>query len=197
MKWILAILLLNSIASFGQVEDSTKYIWYKAQYGQRLPRGWWDSVAHMPYYDTSGVRPSRPGAIMMRPADKEFYKWNGTNWIGLGGGSSATLSNVGSGFRWVKTPGGQVKSAENTNTITWDSTSNTLKANVDTSYIASISDLKDSSAALRAAIGSGGGGMDSARLDSIIGSKPYRERTLVAPQGCGLIVNGNSISQSG
>jgi len=52
------------------------------------------------------------------------------------------LSNVGSGFRWVKTAGGQVKTAENTNTITWDSTANTLKANADTSYIATQSDLR-------------------------------------------------------
>jgi hypothetical protein len=57
------------------------------------------------------------------------------------GGSGITLNNVGAGYRWVATPGGDIKSAENTSTIVWDSTSNTLTARVDTSNIATQYDL--------------------------------------------------------
>ena len=103
MKWILAILLLISAASFGQVgrgDDSTKYIRYQNQYGQRMPRSWWDSVAHMPYGDTAAFpKPCRPGAIMMH-TDKIFYKWNGGGWEGMGsGGGSADSTTFATNYR--------------------------------------------------------------------------------------------------
>lgn len=102
MKWILAILLLISAASFGQIgrgDDSTKYIWYQNQYGQRLPRSWWDSVTHLPYGDTAIFpKPSRPGAIMMH-TDKVFYKWNGGGWAALGGGGSADSTIYSTNYR--------------------------------------------------------------------------------------------------
>lgn len=44
MKWILAILLFVSGAAIGQSDDTDKYIWYKFQYGSRMPRFWADSV---------------------------------------------------------------------------------------------------------------------------------------------------------
>lgn len=44
MKWILAILLLVSATVSGQSDDTDKYIWYKFQYGSRMPRFWADSV---------------------------------------------------------------------------------------------------------------------------------------------------------
>lgn len=44
MKWILAILLFISASAIGQSDDTDKYIWYKYQYGSRMPRFWADSV---------------------------------------------------------------------------------------------------------------------------------------------------------
>lgn len=44
MKWILAILLFISGTAFGQSDDTDKYIWYKFQYGSRMPRFWSDSI---------------------------------------------------------------------------------------------------------------------------------------------------------
>lgn len=70
------------------------------------------------------------------------------------GGSSVTLSNAGTGYRWVKTPNGQIKTVDGNNTIVWDSTTNSLSARVDTSYISTQSDLKDTAAALRSTINS-------------------------------------------
>lgn len=86
MKWILALLLFVSAAASAQIglrDDSTKYIHYKYQYGSRMPRLWADSALHMPYYDTTIVKPQKPGAIMMH-TDKVVYKWNGNGWEALG-----------------------------------------------------------------------------------------------------------------
>lgn len=96
MKWIFLLLTLISIASYGQTDDSSKYIWYKFQYGSRMPRNMADSVGHMPYLDTmqlisDGVK-ARPGAIVMRPQDKLFYQWDGDKWGLLGGNSIDTTS---------------------------------------------------------------------------------------------------------
>lgn len=44
MKWILAILLFVSGTAIGQSDDTDKYIWYKFQYGSRMPRFWADSI---------------------------------------------------------------------------------------------------------------------------------------------------------
>lgn len=88
MKWILALLMLISLSAIGQTDDSTRYIWYKAQYGQRMPRGWWDSAAHMPYGDTAlFAKPQKPGALMMH-TDKNFYRWDGIGWRSMASGSS-------------------------------------------------------------------------------------------------------------
>jgi hypothetical protein len=63
--------------------------------------------------------------------------------VGGGGGGSANLSNVGAGYRWVKTADGQIYTVANSNTVKWDSTSNSnsLTAKVDTSLIATQYDL--------------------------------------------------------
>lgn len=63
-------------------------------------------------------------------------------WAGSGGGG-ATLNNVGSGYRWVATAAGNIKSVFPSPTITWDSTSNSnaLTAKVDTSLISTKHDL--------------------------------------------------------
>src|ERR1044072_2763442 len=65
-------------------------------------------------------------------------------------GNSVTISNVGTGYRWVKSATGQIKTVDGNNTIVWDSATNGLSARVDTSYIATQSDLKDTAAAIRA-----------------------------------------------
>jgi len=61
---------------------------------------------------------------------------------GSGGGATA-LNNIGSGLRWVATVGGNIKTVYPSNTILWDSTSNSngLTAGVDTSEIATQYDL--------------------------------------------------------
>src|SRR5688572_20572311 len=109
MKWILAILLLISASAIGQVEDSTKYVWYKFQYGSRMPRFWADSVIHVPFGDTTGIRPARPGALMVCTCDTVLYNWNGADWVGISGGSIVTLTNIGTGYRWVASPTGNIK----------------------------------------------------------------------------------------
>ncbi len=57
--------------------------------------------------------------------------------LSAAGGGGATLNNIGTGFAWAATPGGDIKRAANSNTILWDSTSisNSLTAKVDTSII--------------------------------------------------------------
>lgn len=53
------------------------------------------------------------------------------------GGGGAVLNNIGAGFAWAATPGGNIKRVANGYGIGWDSTStaNTLTAKVDTSII--------------------------------------------------------------
>lgn len=57
-----------------------------------------------------------------------------------GGGGGATLNNIGTGFAWAATPGGDIKRVANSNTVVWDSTStaNSLTAKVDTTALKSI-----------------------------------------------------------
>jgi hypothetical protein len=57
--------------------------------------------------------------------------------------SQTTLSNIGSGFRWVATPSGNIKTAYGNNTITIDSSSNSnaLTIKADTSYLATKYDV--------------------------------------------------------
>lgn len=64
-------------------------------------------------------------------------------WVGGSSGGAVTLNNIGSGYRWVATSAGNIKTVYNSNTILWDSTSNTngLTAKVDTSVIATQYDL--------------------------------------------------------
>lgn len=58
-------------------------------------------------------------------------------------GSSVTLNNIGSGYRWLAAPSGNYKTVFASNTILWDSTSNAnaLTPKVDTSVIATQNDL--------------------------------------------------------
>lgn len=92
MKLILALVLFISTIAVGQTEDSTKYIWYKFQYGSRMPRFWSDTANHIPYGDTAlFAKPQSPGFIMMH-TDKNVYRWDSTGWRSMGGGSSNTSS---------------------------------------------------------------------------------------------------------
>jgi hypothetical protein len=53
-KLLLLVFLISCISSFGQGDDSTKYIWYKFQYGSRMPRFWADSVMKIPAFRSAG-----------------------------------------------------------------------------------------------------------------------------------------------
>jgi hypothetical protein len=57
--------------------------------------------------------------------------------------AQTTLSNVGTGYRWVLTSDGQIKTVSSSNTILWDSTSNSnaLTAKADTSVLSTQYDL--------------------------------------------------------
>jgi hypothetical protein len=151
MKWIFAILLLVSATAFGQVDDTTKYISYPYQYGMKIPRIWAPTTMIMPYGDTTGKRPGKIGAFMTCSCDGNVYRWNGSNWVAFGGSGSATLSNVGSGFRRVTTPSGSIKTDIFGYGLNGDSTStaNTITINADTTELVTPSDLKDTAAAIR------------------------------------------------
>lgn len=78
--------------------------------------------------------------------------------------TNTTLSNTGSGFRIVKPISGSdypLRSLASSNTIIWDSTSNSnsLTGKVDTSLIVTINRLSDTAASIRLAISAGGGGI--------------------------------------
>lgn len=142
------MLFVNAVA-FGQIglrDDSTKYIRYQNQYGMRMPRLWADSAFHLPSFDTTIVKPQKAGAIMMH-LDGNVYKWNGGGWDVLGG-TSITLNNIGSGFRWVATPGGNIKTAFFGYGVSGDSTTNadaiTVQADTsETNHLITQSDLND------------------------------------------------------
>lgn len=139
---------------YSQTDDSTKYIWYKFQYGSRMPRYWADSVLHIPYLDTAQLlnpdgTKARAGALQMRPQDSSLYVWNGDKWnkvnptqitdssfvavgdtivirgTGGGGGSGGTNANVGSGYRLAVVGTNNIKTIFDGYGINIDSTSNT------------------------------------------------------------------------
>lgn len=100
MLRLLVILLLISAASFGQTEDTAKYIWQPKQYGLKLPRIEATKVLRTPYGDTA-EKPQKPGALMMH-TNKTVYKWNGTAWVsaeGAGGGGSTDSSIFSTNYR--------------------------------------------------------------------------------------------------
>jgi hypothetical protein len=139
----LTTILTKSAISQAPTDDSTKYIWYKYQYGLRQPRIAADSFMHPPYGDTTGRRPFRNGAIMMYSGDQKYYKWvNGSGWTTTEG-TNVTLSNQGSGLRLVKTSDGQIKTIFLGYGVDGDSTTNTdgITIQVDTSEVVTPSDI--------------------------------------------------------
>jgi lysophospholipase L1-like esterase len=198
MKWILSLLLLISAVSFGQIgqgDDSTKYIRYQNQYGVRWPRLWGDSALHIPYYDTARFKPQKAGAIMMH-LDKIVYRWDGAAWQTMGSGSgSATLSNVGSGYRWVKTADGQIKTVENTTTVKWDSAANSLSARVDTAEIATQYDLTQIVSGINQLTGDVTAGPGSGSQAATIAANVVTDAKL--RQSAGLSVIGRSANSTG
>jgi hypothetical protein len=94
MKRILFfILLISSIVAKGQTDDAAKYVWYRYKYGNREPRGQYDSVLLIPLLDTT-IKPNRAGGLTMRPADKLVYYWDGTKWSLFAGGGIATIQSA-------------------------------------------------------------------------------------------------------
>jgi hypothetical protein len=76
--------------------------------------------------------------------DSIFYRIAGVERaIKDSSGTVTVLTNIGSGYRWVATPSGDIKTVANSNTITWDSTSNanSLTAKADTSVLATQYDI--------------------------------------------------------
>lgn len=99
-------------------DDSTKYIWYKTQYGLRQSRIASDSFMLPPYGDTTGRRPHRPGALMMH-LDKKFYKWDSTNWT-LSGSTPQNIQQTLDIGDTAKRPINYTYSADTTDDIyTW------------------------------------------------------------------------------
>lgn len=86
---------------------------------------------------------------MMYNGDGKYYKWNnGTGWNLASGSTGATLSNVGSGYRLVKTAAGQLKTLFVGYGLLADSSSNTdgITFKADTSsanHLVTQNDLND------------------------------------------------------
>lgn len=74
-----------------QTNDSAKYIWYKTQYGMRMPRIWSDSVLNIPYQDTFALIHNR-GLLTLRPQDGLVYYADGSKWNSI---SSSLTFNSG------------------------------------------------------------------------------------------------------
>ena len=190
MKWIFVLLLFISSFSFGQIgqgDDSTKYIRYQNQYGMRMPRGWFDSVFHLPYYDTARFKPQKAGAIMMH-LDKNIYKWNGGGWE-LASPPTFTLSNVGTGYALVTTPNGSIKRLSPGYGVLMDSTTtaNSITITVDTSstnHVVTQSDLNDAIAGA-----SGSTNLDTTRTGTTV--------TVLSSTGNDAVILGASEEKAG
>jgi hypothetical protein len=76
--------------------------------------------------------------------DSTFVIGNDTLVLPGAGGSSVTLSNTGTGYRWVATPGGNIKTAIYAYGVNADSTSNAnaITVNADTSELVTPSDIQ-------------------------------------------------------
>lgn len=82
----LLVVLFTGGAVFSQTDDSTRYIWYKYQYGQRMARIYADSVFRIPTGDTIGVPPHK-GSLRARHQDSAtgvIYKGDGFKWNAVG-----------------------------------------------------------------------------------------------------------------
>jgi hypothetical protein len=92
-------------------------------------------------------------ALRRRPGtDSVEYLKNGAGWTfaykDSTGGGGATLTNIGSGYRWVATPGGNIKTAVYGYGVNGDSTTNanaiTVQADTtETNHLVTQSDLND------------------------------------------------------
>ncbi len=109
MKWLFALLLFASAVVRGQADDSTKYIWYKYQYGQRMPRIYADSIFRIPIGDTVGVTPNK-GSLRVRitGSDTTIFFGTGLRWKAVGsgtlGGGAGTLTSITQGDGIILTP---------------------------------------------------------------------------------------------
>lgn len=90
MKRLLLLLfvLLSIIKVHAQTDDSTKYTWYKFQYGSRMDRYVPDKMLYIPYRD-SLEKGFRPGAFIKYIGDNQVYQWENGKW-NLFGGLDAT-----------------------------------------------------------------------------------------------------------
>lgn len=96
-------------------------------------------------------------------------------------GPTVTLTNIGTGYSFVATPGGSIKRLNPGYGFLADSTTaaNSITIRADTSstnHLITQNDLNDTAAVLRAAIGTGGGGS----ADSATYSTNYRRDTAIA-----------------
>lgn len=150
-KWWQLFVMVLAFSSAQAQSDATRYSPING-YGFKYKRIAFDSIQLIPLYASPHI-PYRAGAIKYREDDSSLYKWTGTQWLkeGSGSGGSGTDNlNVGLGFRILKPGTQELKTLFSSNTILWDSTSNTdgLTAKVDTSVLATQFDLSQVTPAL-------------------------------------------------
>jgi hypothetical protein len=178
------------ISSYGQT-DAAKYSGISG-YGFRYKRFAMDSVAMLPLATSTHI-PYRAGAVRYNENDSALEVYTGAQWIkenkavqltdstfkvgrdtirirGTGSGSGTSVANA-SGAGDTLWTGAAVKRIDHDATLTISTNSNKLLLAADTiSYVASISKLRDTAAALRAAIGTGGGAtnLDTTRTSTSV-----------------------------
>lgn len=90
IKWLLPLLLVlagfTASAQFN-VNDTTKYVWYRFQYGTKHQRIQIDTVLRIPR-DTFALQPKDSGALAYKGG---LRLWNGTYWTEIEGGSGGVV----------------------------------------------------------------------------------------------------------
>jgi hypothetical protein len=84
---VLLLASLPALSQNGPGNDTTKYIWYKFQYGIRYQRAQFDSVL-IPPKDTTYAKAG------IATKNGIFFYWDGTKWTSPGGGTGGSITAV-------------------------------------------------------------------------------------------------------